>query len=280
MENLSDTYHDPSYRFPKIIIGRLTPPLKKKIGGGVITIRQPTLLHFVGVRLCLESFRYISIYFLLFRQPNEGGGGFSNRAASLAPGGRKQGKPTHSKANVAASLWTRHRFYNLAGSIAHTFALFHQLVKKVRQPRLANALLHWPPDLHPKPTHGMKFWKQTTFILFAPPFVGQNHHCIIHSCNQSIVMFRQNGYKGLHPLVFPNPSMTWQLRRCQDGAAERSAWLRPSPERQLSLPLSSAILLKPSHPTKDIPHGDLGRHTRRKLWGASSLHLQVPCPNT
>jgi hypothetical protein len=42
MENLSDTYHDPSYRFPKIIIGRLTPPLKKTIGG-VITIRQPTL---------------------------------------------------------------------------------------------------------------------------------------------------------------------------------------------------------------------------------------------
>jgi hypothetical protein len=40
MENLSDTYHDPSYRFPKIIIGRLTPPKKKKIkkiklrGGG------------------------------------------------------------------------------------------------------------------------------------------------------------------------------------------------------------------------------------------------------
>jgi hypothetical protein len=33
MENLSDTYHDPSYRFPKIIIGRLTPPLKKNRGG-------------------------------------------------------------------------------------------------------------------------------------------------------------------------------------------------------------------------------------------------------
>ena len=42
MENLSDTYHDPSYRFPKIIIGRLTPPLKKR---GVITIRQPTLFE-------------------------------------------------------------------------------------------------------------------------------------------------------------------------------------------------------------------------------------------
>ena len=44
MENLSDTYHDPSYRFPKIIIGRLIPPLKKN--RGVITIRQPTLTNF------------------------------------------------------------------------------------------------------------------------------------------------------------------------------------------------------------------------------------------
>ena len=48
MENLSDTYHDPSHRFPKIIIGRLTPPKiknkSKKFRGEVITIRQPTLL--------------------------------------------------------------------------------------------------------------------------------------------------------------------------------------------------------------------------------------------
>ena len=59
MENLSDTYHDPSYRFPKIIIGRLTPPKinkKNKLGGG-ITIRQPTLVktEIQSLKLAIEA---------------------------------------------------------------------------------------------------------------------------------------------------------------------------------------------------------------------------------
>ena len=47
MENLSDTYHDPSHRVPGIFYWNADPPLKKnehfqKFRGGFM-IRQPTL---------------------------------------------------------------------------------------------------------------------------------------------------------------------------------------------------------------------------------------------
>ena len=56
MENLSDTYHDPSYKVPKNY--RKVDPPKKKIGG-VITIRQPTL------KIIIVIFYYIISYYII-----------------------------------------------------------------------------------------------------------------------------------------------------------------------------------------------------------------------